>query len=249
MTPRQLVMAVHDVTPAHTSRLEELYRLLHEFGVRRHALLVVPDWHGGWPLEQSPEFAAELAERATGGAEIVLHGLRHDEMGQPRSLGHRLRTWGRTDREGEFASLSPPEAAARIARGLAVLRSCGLEPIGFVPPAWLSAPGLAQVLREARLAFTEDARAVRLVASGRRIPAPATCWSTRRAWRAAASVAVAAARLRLEHARPLVRLALHPPNADSAAVFASCRRTLAALLDQREVIGYRELLRTETVAA
>src|SRR6266508_4123064 len=102
MTPRRLVVAVHDVTPAHTPRLEALYRLLQEFGVRRHALLVVPDWHGAWPLERSPEFAAELAERAADGAEIVLHGLRHDEMGQPRSLGHRLRTWGRTDREGEF---------------------------------------------------------------------------------------------------------------------------------------------------
>ncbi|MGH7548568.1 MAG: DUF2334 domain-containing protein, partial [Gemmatimonadales bacterium] len=196
MRPRQLLVAIHDVTPAHARRLETLYRLLEECGVRRHALLVVPRWHGGWPLEEAPEFAAELRERAARGAEIVLHGLRHDEVGQPRSLAHRLRTFGRTDREGEFASLPPADAAARIGRGLAVLRSCGLEPIGFVPPAWVSAPGLAQVVREAGLAFTENARAVRLVTNGRRVSAPATCWSTRRAWRAAASVAVAAARLR-----------------------------------------------------
>ena len=89
--------------------------------------------HGDWPLENSPVFAAELRERAApgAGAEVVLHGLRHDEQGQPRSLWHRLRTFGRTAREAEFASLPAGDAAARIARGLAVLRATGLDPVGF----------------------------------------------------------------------------------------------------------------------
>ena len=129
-----MLVAVHDVTPAHAGRLDVLYRLLEEFGVRQYALLVVPDWHGAWPLDAYSEFTAELHERAAAGAEVVLHGLRHDEVGLPRSLAHRVRTFGRTDREGEFASLAPADAGARIRQGLATLHGSGLEPIGFVPP-------------------------------------------------------------------------------------------------------------------
>lgn len=241
-SPFSLLVAVHDVTPAHERQLEVLYRLLDEFGVHRYALLVVPDWHGAWPLEQFAVFTRELRDRAASGAEIVLHGLRHDEVGLPRSLAHRARSFGRTDREGEFASLSPALAGARIGQGLAVLQRSGLEPFGFVPPAWLPGPGLARVVREAGLAFTEDARAVVALRDGRRIAAPATCWSTRRAWRAAGSVAVAALRLRFERARPLVRIAFHPPDVATPAVLASCRRTLEALLERRAVTGYRELV-------
>jgi|SRR5690349_1672709 predicted deacetylase len=243
LTPRLLV-AVHDVTPAHGRRLDVLYHLLDELGVRRYALLVVPNWHGAWPLADYPEFTAELRERAARGKEIVLHGLRHDEVGLPRSLAHRLRTVGRTAREGEFASLPPVEASARIAHGIATLRGVGLEPLGFIPPAWLARPSLPHVVREAGLKFTEDTRGLVLVNghASERMPAPATCWSTRRRWRAAGSVVVAALRLRVERTRPLVRVALHPTDTDVPAVLASCRGTLAALLAQREVTTYGELL-------
>ena len=239
----QLLVAVHDVTPAHARRLDVLYRLLGELGVQRYELLVVPDWHGASPLAQHAAFTTQLRARAATGVEIVLHGMRHDEVGLPRSLAHRLRTFGRTDREGEFASLAPAEARARIDRGLATLRASGLEPIGFVPPAWLGGPDLERVVRDSGLAFTEDARGVVMLTNGRRLRAPATCWSTRRAWRAAGSVVVAALRLRLERARPLVRVALHPPDAESPAVLESCRRTLGALLERRTVTDYRELIR------
>ena len=243
MTERclQLLVAVHDVTPAHARRLDVLYRLLDELGVHRYALLVVPDWHGAWPLAQHAQFTAQLRERAATGVEIVLHGLRHDEIGLPRSLAHRMRSFGRTDREGEFASLPPADARIRIDRGLATLGASGLEPIGFVPPAWLAGPDLERVARDAGLAFTENVRGVVVLATGRRIRAPATCWSTRRAWRARGSVVVAALRLQLERLRPLVRVALHPLDTESPAVLESCRRTLSALLERREVIDYRGL--------
>jgi predicted deacetylase len=236
------LVSVHDVTPAHERSLDVLYGLLDQAGVRRYALLVVPNWHGTWPLARFATFTAGLRHRAAAGAEIVLHGLRHDEVGQPRTLAHWARTVGRTAREGEFASLDAPEAAARIAAGLAVLRAAGLEPIGFVPPAWLARPAHEAVLRNAGLAFTEDTRAVTTLTQRQRIAAPATCWSTRRAWRRVGSVVVAAARLRLEQSGPLVRIAFHPPDAQWPRVLSSCRGTLEALLERRAVITYRELL-------
>ena len=111
---RQLLVSVHDVTPAHERRIRRVFDMLAEFGVRRYALLVVPNWHGAWPLDRHPEFAEELRRRQAAGAEIFLHGLRHDEVGLKRSLVQQIRAAGRTAREGEFLSLSPPDAAQRI---------------------------------------------------------------------------------------------------------------------------------------
>ncbi len=119
---RQLLVSIHDVTPAHDGRIERILDLLAELGVGRYALLVVPNWHGGWPLERHPEFVEGLRRQQADGAEIFLHGLRHDEEGMKRSLVQRLRAVGRTNREGEFLILSPTEAARRIDLGLAAPR-------------------------------------------------------------------------------------------------------------------------------
>ena len=99
-----LLVSIHDVTPALAGGVERLWaRCAARNG--RPALLVVPDWHGEWPLERYPEFVAWLRARAAEGAEIVLHGERHDEVGLPRGLADELRAWGRTAGEGEFLTL------------------------------------------------------------------------------------------------------------------------------------------------
>src|SRR5574341_2427042 len=108
-----LLVALHDVTPAHSGALERAYALLEEFGVRRYALFVVPTWHGAWPLDAHPEFAARLRERAAQGCEVMLHGLRHDEAGTRRSMGEEVRALGRTAREAEFLALGEDDAARR----------------------------------------------------------------------------------------------------------------------------------------
>ena len=99
---RRVLVAVHDVTPAHADRLERIFGLLAEAGVRRYALLVVPQWHGEWVLTAHPDFTARLRERAAAGLEVFLHGLRHDEHGTRRAWHQHVRAFGRTDGEGEF---------------------------------------------------------------------------------------------------------------------------------------------------
>ena len=150
-TPRQLLVSIHDVTPAHDGRIERILDLLAELGVRRYALLVVPNWHGDWPLERHPEFVEGSSRQQAGGAEIFLHGLRHDEVGLKRSLVQQLRAAGRTNGEGEFLLLSPTEAARRIELGLQVLRTCGLDPGGFVALSWPPGRDGVGVMLERRL--------------------------------------------------------------------------------------------------
>lgn len=223
----KLLVAIHDVTPALERDVRALWDLCVERGVTP-ALFVVPNWHGRWPLDEYPRFAGWLRARAREGAEIFLHGERHDEVGLPRGIVDHLRALGATAREGEFLTLDEPAAAARIARGLACLRRAGLSPIGSVPPAWLAREDTFRAARRAGLAMSEDVTGIRLHTRATRLPSPVIRWSGRSAVRAVASAAVADARWVTARGSWLARLALHPGDLARATTAAS----LAAHLDR-----------------
>ena len=212
----------------------------------RAALFVVPDWHGAWPLEQHPGLVEELRRRQAVGAEVLLHGYRHDEAGHTRSLGDRLLVFGRTAGSAEFMMLAREEAARRMDRGLATLRGVGLEPVGFVPPAWLFGDGTVELMRERGLHITEGFWRVHDVRRGRSVFAPALSWSTARAWRSLLTAGIARVRGPVERGRAVVRVAIHPPDIERPVVARSLERTLVRLVAEREVVGYREALGVES---
>lgn len=235
-----LLVSIHDVTPGLEDGVRRLWALCEARGVRP-ALLVVPDWHGEWPLERHPRFVAWLRARADEGAEIVLHGERHDEVGLPRRPGDELRAWGRTAREGEFLTLDAAAAGERIGRGLARLRALGLAPVGFVPPAWLARDEGHQAAGIAGLAFSEDERSIRLFPSGRRLASPVVRWSGRSSVRAWGSVAVARARWVLQRRAELPRLAFHPQDLAHSATAGDLAPTLTRWLARHPPITYSAL--------
>jgi predicted deacetylase len=235
-----LLVSIHDVTPALADGVRRLWDLCAARGVRP-ALLVVPEWHGEWPLEAHSGFVTWLRARAADGAEIVLHGERHDEAGLPRRLGDELRAWGRTEREGEFLTLDGAAAGERIARGRARLRSLGLEPVGFVPPAWLAREDGHGAAGRAGLGFSEDQRAVRLFPSGRRVASPVVRWSARTPLRAWGSLAVARARWTLQRNARLPRIALHPQDLGHPATAAALGPTLDRWLARHRPVSYGAL--------
>lgn len=204
-----VLVSIHDVTPAMATPVKTLWNLCRENGTTP-ALFVVPNWHGQWPLANYPGFSNWLRNCSACGAEIFLHGERHDEVGLNRSIRDSLRAVGRTDREGEFLTLNERGAIERIERGLVTLTELGLSAIGFVPPAWLAREDTFRAVQSAGLRFSEDAGAVRRHRKGDVLPAPAVRWSGRTASRARASAWVASMRWRTQRHRPLVRLALHP---------------------------------------
>jgi len=235
-----LLVSIHDVTPALADGVARLWALCAVRGVRP-ALLVVPDWHGAWPLEAHADFVAWLRARVADGAEIVLHGERHDEVGLPRGLGDALRAWGRTAHEGEFLTLHGPAAGERIARGRARLRAVGLEPVGFVPPAWLARDEGHRAAGASGLGFSEDDSSIYLFPSGRRLAAPVVRWSGRSAARAWGSVAVARARWAVQGRTPLARIALHPQDLRHRVTAASLGPTLDCWLARHRPITYGSL--------
>src|SRR5687767_8635057 len=105
----RLLVSIHDVAPPFGTEVDALYRLCRRYGVTP-ALLAVPNWHGGAPLAGAPALLKWLRARADEGADILLHGERHDEAGSARRLRDWVRAVGRTDREGEFLTLGVAEA-------------------------------------------------------------------------------------------------------------------------------------------
>ncbi len=245
----KLLVSIHDVTPALMPGVETLWVLCRRHGITP-ALLVVPDWHGAWPIASHPDFLAWVRSRAAEGAEIILHGERHDEVGSPRSLADELRAFGRTNREGEFLTLRREAAAARIARGLALLRGMGFASVGFIPPAWLMRDDTIEACAAAGLGFTEDDGAIYITAHGvRRLASPVVRWSGRTASRAWASAAMAAFRFHVSRDASLVRIALHPGDLDHPATAASVSRELARWVTAGSVIAYGNLATPRASAA
>jgi len=244
-THEGLLVSIHDVTPALEASVRALWALCRDNGVTP-ALLVVPDWHGAWPLEAHPQFVLWLRACAAEGAEIFLHGERHDEVGLSRTWRDELRAIGRTAKEGEFLTLDHAAATIRIARGLARFAVLGLQPIGFIPPAWLAHDSTHDVVRERGLHVSEDAGAVRVHRAAAaplalRLAAPALRWSGRttlRAWGSRLTVAVRWYTLRRA---PLVRLALHPQDLAHPITAASVARAVLRWTHARRVIRYEHL--------
>ena len=236
----ELLITIHDVTPTLAPRVDALWRLCEARGVVP-GLLVVPDWHGQTPMEGNADFVASLRARAAAGAEIFLHGERHDETGLPRTFSDALRAMGKTAGEGEFLTLDYQGARARIDRGVSRLRAMGLDPVGFVPPAWLAKPATHAAARDAGLRMSEDDRAVYLHSPERTVRSPVVRWSARGAPRAYGSVLFERLRWWLHRGERVVRIALHPGDLGHPATAASLERGLDAWLSVRRQTFYRSL--------
>jgi uncharacterized protein len=240
---RALLLSIHDVTPALEGRVRALWELCRARGVVP-ALLVVPNWHGEAPLERAPAFVRWIRTCADLGCELFLHGERHDEHGVRRGWRDAWRAWGRTAREGEFLSLDEAAARERIERGLACLRRLELEPIGFVPPAWLARPGCWRAVDGSGLRLSEDARAVHIHGAARRtrVASPVIRWSARTTMRAHGSSVVAAARWSMQRRAPVVRIALHPGDLAHPRTTRSVAVALDRWLGDRPATAYRSLI-------
>jgi predicted deacetylase len=190
--------------------------------------MVVPDWHGEWPLERHSGFVEWLRERASLGAEIVLHGERHSHH--------------------EFHALDRAGARDRIDRGLRSLRGLGLEPAGFVPPAWLAREEGHAAAGDAGLGFSEDDRSIRLFPCGRRVDSPAVRWSARTPLRAWGSVTVARARWLVQRRARHPRLAFHPQDYRHPRTARDLPRTLDRWLFHHPSVTYAALRGPESAA-
>jgi predicted deacetylase len=141
MTARRLAVTLHDVEPATYVRCALIREWLDDLGIERATLLVIPapDLHAF--DGRRPELAEWLGERERAGDAIAQHGLHHIRH---RRAGHRLRGGS----GAEFLGLDADETTRAVDAGRRVLKLAGLEPAGFVAPAYAYTPQLREALRE-----------------------------------------------------------------------------------------------------
>jgi len=142
---RRIAVALHDIEPATFERCALIRDWLEDHGIDRVTLLVIParDLH---PLgERSPEMTDWLAERHRAGDSIAQHGFQHAQLGRGQfSRGMLLHA--RSRRSAEFVGLDDDEARRAVEAGWRVLKLAGIEPDGFVAPAYAYTPALRRVL-------------------------------------------------------------------------------------------------------
>jgi predicted deacetylase len=230
VSPRALCVSIHDVAPATWASCRTLAEAIREVDAALPVtLLVVPCYHGA--SATAPAWYREwLDARLARGDEIALHGYTHrDDAPPPRALLGRLRRRSYTAGEGEFAAVSPVEAARRIGAGLDWCTAQGWRVSGFVAPAWLMSEGAWSALRRFDFSYTTTLGRFHALRAGCDVWSPSLVYSARAAWRRYLSRRWnEALRLGLRNA-PLVRLGVHPADAQHPALVAHIQRTLDAV--------------------
>jgi len=143
--PRRIAVALHDIEPATFERCALIRDWLDDHGVDRVTLLVIParDLH---PLgERSPEMTRWLLERSQAGDSIAQHGFQHQQL-RRGAFSRRSLIPAPSGRSAEFVGLDGDETRRALDAGRRVLKLAGIEPMGFVAPAYAYTPALRELL-------------------------------------------------------------------------------------------------------
>ena len=242
-----MVVSIHDVSPLTRIPVGEMLEDLAGAGVAVTSLLVIPEHHRRERarIGEDSLFGGWLRELAASGHEAVLHGYHHLRPRRPgEGLLTRLITRSYTAGEGEFHDLSHAEAADLLRRGREALRSCGLEPSGFIAPAWLLGNDAERAVREEGFDYTTRIGSVIDFRENTAFAARSMVYSVRASWRRGASLIWNELLFRALEARraPLLRIGLHPPDWRHRAIRRHALESVRRAVAGRRVTTYRDWL-------
>jgi predicted deacetylase len=210
----QIAVSIHDVEPATFDRCALIRDWLDDHGIVKATLLVIPasDMH---PFhDRSPELAEWLAERVGGGDCVAQHGFQHRRPGRHGAA--------------EFRGLDDADAKRAVDAGHRVLHLAGVEPRGFVAPAFAYTAALQRVLA-ARFDWWASLSRLWRDQGRRSLFAPALTFGSPLLVRAGALLA-----------GPLLRLDLHPSDLDHPARIGAIEAVLRGAGD-RQPVTYDEV--------
>ena len=240
---RALVVSIHDVAPVTQTAVAAMLVQLQERDVSHCSLLVVPDYHRTGSSFENPDFIAWLQELARQGHEVVIHGYHHQrERREGESVRQKAVTRLYTADEGEFYDLDYDEALRLIRLAQGEFTAQGLQPTGFIAPAWLLSAEAERAAIEAGIRYTTTLTAVRDFASGREHLSQSLVYSVRSDWRCAISLLWNRTLFRRLKRNPLLRVSLHPPDLAHPGIWRQITALIAKGRRDREVMTYRAWL-------
>lgn len=238
---RWLCVSLHDVAPATWEPCQRVLAAVREVADVPVTLLVVPAYHGRCSAQ--PEFEQAMNAQLVAGHELALHGYFHVDSYVPSDLADWFRRRIYTAGEGEFCGLSAAEAAERLTLGRRWFEANGWPLAGFVAPAWLLGTGAWQALRETSFQYTSTLTQILTLPDRHAIRAPCLTYSVRSAWRRPTSIVWNSVLSRITNASPVLRLGLHPHDADFSSVKRSWQRLLERALSDRRPVTKADFVR------
>lgn len=237
---RTLAIQLHDVAPARWEGCSRVLRVLRALAQDHGAplpatLLVVPRWHANPATPDA--WLRWLHRQRERGHGLAIHGFTHHDDGPPpRGWTDRLRREAWTAGEGEFAALDYRSAAARLAAARAWAARHGLPADGFVPPGWLLGDDARRAVADAGFDHLCTFRTLQVLPDGPALATPALMFSTRARWRRTLSCGWNPWLARRARQAPLLRLDLHPDDADHADVRRCWTRLVRDALQTRQPV-------------
>jgi predicted deacetylase len=239
---RWLCVSLHDVAPATWTSCQRVLAAVREVADIPLTLLVVPAYHGECSAQH--EFEQAIADQLTAGHELALHGYFHLDPQVPSDVIDWIRRRIYTAGEGEFCGLSVVEARERLTLGARWFAARGWPLAGFVAPAWLLGTGAWKALRARDdLQYTSTLTKLIALPEAHAIPAPCLTYSVRSAWRRPTSIVWNTVLSRVTHNSQVLRLGLHPNDAESSSVRRSWQRLLERALTDRKAVTKAEFVR------
>ena len=236
---RHLVISIHDVSPLTREATGRILDELGEIGVRQVSLLVIPDHHCKGHILDDPAFCSWLKGQETAGHEVAIHGYHHrrDQRAGETFL-QKLTTRYYTAGEGEFFDMAGADALRIISQARQEFRKIGLDPQGFVAPAWLLSDGADRALQRLGLAYTTRIGGVFDYTTGVHHASQSLVWSTRSWVRRVLSRAWNAHLFRRLQEYPLLRIGIHPPDVRHRAIWEQIKAFTARALEDRAPVTY-----------
>jgi predicted deacetylase len=243
---RALVVSLHDVSPRTREACMRAIDELNALGVRHTSLLVIPDHHHGGHFRGDLPLCVWLTKLARHGHEVVMHGYYHERARREGEgvLG-KLMTRVYTADEGEFYDLDREAARTLVRRAQEEFRAAGLEPLGFIAPAWLLSRGAERALRDLECEYTTRLGSVVDLKTRHRHRSQSLVWSVRSGWRRRVSRWWNALLLRRLARQPLLRISIHPADLEHPDIWTQIKRLISRALADREAMTYLEWVRRQ----
>ena len=240
---RALVVSIHDVAPSTRAKVDKILASLAGHGVHTCSLLVVPDYHRLGRSLADRSFCSWLHALAVNEHEIVIHGFFH-QRARRRDENARAKIVTRiyTADEGEFFDLGYDEALRLIRKAQEDFKTHDFHPTGFVAPAWLLGAEAERAVIDAGMSYTTTLRTVRDYHGDRTIPSQSLVYSVRSGLRRISSLTWNRSLFRRLTSNPLLRLGIHPPDIDRAAIWKQIGEIVSEALLDRRAMTYRDLL-------
>jgi len=238
-----IAVALHGIEPATFERCAVIRDWLDDHGIDRVTLLVIParDLH---PVgERSPEMVEWLCQRRRAGDSIAQHGFQHVRARRGGSA-LRLLPGAHGQRTGEFIGLDDEETRRAVHAGWRVLKLAGIEPDGFVAPAYAYTDALRQALsvRFSWWAGLLRVHRTQLQLNADPSPGPlAPAWSFAAAGPLTRTISPTVVRAGAMLPTSTLRIDLHPADLRHPRHMLALEWVLARSGSRRSAVTYREL--------